>query len=209
MNHTLAKLSRRGTFKWIGKFDRFITEHDFISGKDIEKAILTNIQTLNGKIVALEHKVNLSHVSQSIKEKLYKDAMIMFTASVEQKMGYTKTYEMVGIDNVLIFSPALVNTDSLKETVWNMKKEDYSINEISFLVSIHSDLIHRIIRENEELLAELNKKTQMMCSAVNNLLLEGYSRKEVGEIFNIAVSTVTTYIPIKKDRKLNFALVAA
>jgi predicted transcriptional regulator len=52
MNQYLANLSRRGTFKWIGKFDRFISEHDYISGKDVEKAILTNIQTLNGKIVA-------------------------------------------------------------------------------------------------------------------------------------------------------------
>ena len=209
MNIELAKFSRRGTFKWICIFERFVIEHDYLAGQDVEKAIFTNIQTVSGNIVAAKHKVNLAHISQTIKDSLFEGAVIMFTASVEQKRGYKKYYEMIGINNIVVFSPRLINFNSTKETVWNLKKEEYTVNDISFLLGIYSDMIHRIIRENEELLAELDKKTQWICSAVRNLIAEGYSRKEVGEILGMATSTVTTYIPVEKDEKVNFKLMVA
>ena len=48
MNYELAKFANRGTFKWIGTFQGFSTERDYFAHKDIEKVILSDVQTPDG-----------------------------------------------------------------------------------------------------------------------------------------------------------------
>lgn len=201
MNYELAKFANRGTFKWIGTFQGFSTERDYFAHKDIEKVILSDVQTPDGNIVAVKHKTNKSDSIERMRKKLRKGDLIMFTAYVLKDRLPNKEFYLEGIEQVTILDISLINKEDLKQTIWDLRRNNYSIKKISFITDTYTDKVFRIIRENDELARQLGKKSWLIRNSVRTLTAEGKTRKEVSEITGISVSSVATYLPYNEENE--------
>ena len=101
-------------------------------------------------------------------------------------------YGLEGIKEITRIRTDLIVDGDEEQSVLNLYNAGATQKEIQFSLNIHTDKIKRYLRQNNL----MSDEQRYLYTGINNLRAEGRSIKEIARIFNMGISTVTTYLPV-------------
>lgn len=136
-----------------------------------------------------------SRTAERLKKVLEEGSTVYFQGLVTYYNRRTTTdieYGIEGIKEITRIRTDLIVEGDEEQSVLNLYNAGATQKEIQFSLNIHTDKIKRYLRQNNL----MSDEQRYLYTGINNLRAEGRSIKEIARIFNMGISTVTTYLPV-------------
>lgn len=196
MKRVMAQFVNEGKKTWTATFVRFGQFTDNLVGETVDVVVLKDIKDSQGNIISYKLKLRKNEAFDKFEENLSYGDTICFTGEVKgRRHEFGANYYIEGVNNVIIFDPSLINPFDFKESVYNLRKEKYTIKQIACLLDSYTDKILRVIRENEELKEGLSEKQKCIINTIQYYLEKGNKPKWIAAKIGISIASYYTYRP--------------